>query len=195
MTSRARAGSAARDDGYATVWAVGWMLVLGLVAWAALLVSIAVARQHHLDGAADLAALSGAQALQRGQDGLRRGEPGRRREQGQRHGLRRRGRGRPAPGRRQARVAFRARPADPESSSRRSELTGGEHLVSAVARSRVEVVVGVPSGLVRTGLGPRAVGPGGVVTSRLGNGAVAACGVVVASSPVSQLAHLLATVP
>ena len=69
MTSRGRAGSAARDDGYATVWAVGWMLVLGLVAWAALLVAMAVARQHQLDGAADLAALSGAQALQRGQDG------------------------------------------------------------------------------------------------------------------------------
>jgi secretion/DNA translocation related TadE-like protein len=63
------------DHGYATVWAVGWMLVLGVVAWAAVLVTVAVARQHRVDGAADVAALAGAQALQHGEDGC--GEAGR----------------------------------------------------------------------------------------------------------------------
>jgi secretion/DNA translocation related TadE-like protein len=54
--------------GYATVWAVGWIAVLGAVAWAGVLLALAVAHQHRLDGSADLVALSAAQALQRGGD-------------------------------------------------------------------------------------------------------------------------------
>jgi secretion/DNA translocation related TadE-like protein len=56
------------ERGYATVWAVGWIAVLLLLSWVALVLAVAVAHQHRLDGAADLAALSAADALQRGQD-------------------------------------------------------------------------------------------------------------------------------
>jgi secretion/DNA translocation related TadE-like protein len=56
------------EGGYATVWAVGWIAVLLLVSWVTLVLAVAVAHQHRLDGAADLAALSAADALQRGQD-------------------------------------------------------------------------------------------------------------------------------
>ncbi len=54
--------------GYATVWAAGWMAVCLSVTWLVLLLVVAVARQHHLDGAADLVSLSAAAAQQRGRD-------------------------------------------------------------------------------------------------------------------------------
>lgn len=57
-----------RDHGYATVWAVGWMTCALTVGWWVLLVAVAVARQHHVDGSADLVSLSAADALQRGDD-------------------------------------------------------------------------------------------------------------------------------
>jgi len=58
-----------RDEaGFATVWGLCWIVVCLLVAWMALLASMVVARQHHLDGAADLTSLSAAARLQRGGD-------------------------------------------------------------------------------------------------------------------------------
>ena len=71
MWRRQFGSRAVAEDGYATVWAVGWMVVVALVTWAALLVAAGVGRQHHLDGAADLAAISAAQAVQRGEDACR----------------------------------------------------------------------------------------------------------------------------
>lgn len=59
------------DTGYATVWAVGWMSVCLTLAWTVLLLVVDVARQHHLDGAVDLAALSAAAAAQDGDDPCR----------------------------------------------------------------------------------------------------------------------------
>lgn len=64
-TDRRRVASA----GFATVWAVIWTTVLVLVGWVCLLVAGLVARQHQLDGAADLVALSAASRVQRGGDG------------------------------------------------------------------------------------------------------------------------------
>lgn len=55
--------------GYATVWATAWVAVLLALGFAVMLMTAAVARQHRLDGAADLAALSAAAAVQRGGDG------------------------------------------------------------------------------------------------------------------------------
>lgn len=55
-----------RDEGFATVWGIAWIVVCLTLGWLTLVVASAVARQHHLDGAADLAALSGAARLQRG---------------------------------------------------------------------------------------------------------------------------------
>lgn len=55
-------------DGIATVWATAWIGACLGVGWLALVVAAAVARQHHLDAAADLAALSGAARHQRGGD-------------------------------------------------------------------------------------------------------------------------------
>lgn len=58
-----------RDEaGFATVWGLCWILVCMLVGWLALLTAMVVARQHHLDGAADLTSLSAAARLQRGGD-------------------------------------------------------------------------------------------------------------------------------
>lgn len=58
-----------RDDtGIATMWAVCWMAVCLTVAWVALVVAAAVAQQHQVDGAADLASVSAAARLQRGGD-------------------------------------------------------------------------------------------------------------------------------
>ena len=59
------------DDGQATVWAIGWIAVLVSLTWITLLLAAAVARQHHLDGAADLAAVSAAGDQQRGFDACR----------------------------------------------------------------------------------------------------------------------------
>ena len=58
-----------REDGFATIWGVTWILVTMFVGWVCLLVAFAVARQHHVDGAADLVALSGAARVQDGGDG------------------------------------------------------------------------------------------------------------------------------
>jgi secretion/DNA translocation related TadE-like protein len=57
------------DAGIATVWAVAWIFVCLMIGWLGQLVATVVSAQHHLDGAADLSALSGAAQLQRGQDG------------------------------------------------------------------------------------------------------------------------------
>jgi secretion/DNA translocation related TadE-like protein len=54
--------------GVATVWAVGWMLVLVLVGGVGLVLGFAAARQHQVDAAADLIALSAASSLQRDAD-------------------------------------------------------------------------------------------------------------------------------
>lgn len=60
----------ARDDcGFATVCGIAWIVVCLCLGWLTLVVAAAVARQHHLDGAVDLAALSGAASLQRGGEG------------------------------------------------------------------------------------------------------------------------------
>ena len=63
--SRSRRESA----GFATVWAMAWSVVVMLVGWVCLLVAVLVARQHQVDGSADLVALSGASRLQDGRDG------------------------------------------------------------------------------------------------------------------------------
>jgi secretion/DNA translocation related TadE-like protein len=56
------------DRGSATVLAVVWMALLFTVVWIGLLAAAATARQHDLDGAADLVALSAAASLQSGGD-------------------------------------------------------------------------------------------------------------------------------
>jgi secretion/DNA translocation related TadE-like protein len=58
----------AGEPGVATVLAVGWIVVLMTLGWIAVLAAVIAAAQHHLDGAADLAAVSAAQSLQSGQD-------------------------------------------------------------------------------------------------------------------------------
>jgi secretion/DNA translocation related TadE-like protein len=63
--SRFRPGG---DDGIATVWGLAWLVVLLSLGWLAVMSAGVAAAQHHLDGAADLAALSGAARLQRGGD-------------------------------------------------------------------------------------------------------------------------------
>jgi len=57
------------EAGVATVWMLAWMAVLLMVAGVVVLVAQVTARQHRLDAAADLAALSGADHQQRGLDG------------------------------------------------------------------------------------------------------------------------------
>ena len=61
-----------RDErGIATVWGVAWLVVCLCLGWLGLVVGDAVARQHSVDAAADLAALSAAGSLQRGEDPCR----------------------------------------------------------------------------------------------------------------------------
>jgi secretion/DNA translocation related TadE-like protein len=48
---------------------VGWLTVLIAAGWMALLAAAIAAAQHRLDSAADLAALTGASAVARGDDG------------------------------------------------------------------------------------------------------------------------------
>jgi secretion/DNA translocation related TadE-like protein len=58
-----------RDSaGVATVWATAWMLVLVLVGGVGLVLGFAASRQHQVDAAADLVALSAAAGLHRGTD-------------------------------------------------------------------------------------------------------------------------------
>jgi secretion/DNA translocation related TadE-like protein len=60
--SRARRGEA----GVAAVWGLAWLVVCLSFGWLAVEAANVASVQHHLDGAADLAALSGAARLQRG---------------------------------------------------------------------------------------------------------------------------------
>jgi secretion/DNA translocation related TadE-like protein len=58
------------ERGIATVLALGWIAVILTVGWIAAIGAAVAAAQHRIDGAADLAALSAAQAVQSGhQDG------------------------------------------------------------------------------------------------------------------------------
>lgn len=56
------------DNGYATIWAISWLATFLTMAWLVLLLAVATARQHHLDGSADLVALSAAAAATKGVD-------------------------------------------------------------------------------------------------------------------------------
>lgn len=59
---------APEQAGMATVWAVCWMAVCLTVGWVGIGLAAAEAHQHHVDGAADLTAVSAAARLQRGGD-------------------------------------------------------------------------------------------------------------------------------
>ncbi|MEP6665183.1 MAG: Rv3654c family TadE-like protein [Nocardioidaceae bacterium] len=63
--SRSRAGE---ERGIGTVWAVTWILCLLSIGWLALVLVMAVAEQHHLDGSADMVSLSAANQLDAGGD-------------------------------------------------------------------------------------------------------------------------------
>jgi secretion/DNA translocation related TadE-like protein len=54
------------ECGSATVWALTWLALLLTLAQAVMLLAGLVARQHHIDAAADMSAISAAQLLQRG---------------------------------------------------------------------------------------------------------------------------------
>jgi secretion/DNA translocation related TadE-like protein len=54
------------ESGVATIWAVWSIVVVLSVAWVGLALGVAAARQHHLDGAADLVAISAATELSDG---------------------------------------------------------------------------------------------------------------------------------
>lgn len=64
-------GSTASEAGIATVWAVTWMFVCLTVGGVGLVLGYAEARQHQVDGSADLVAIAAASALQRGDDPCR----------------------------------------------------------------------------------------------------------------------------
>lgn len=66
MTARQR--GAVGEAGVATVMALAWIVVVTTLAWIAMLAAAATARQHRVDGAAELAAVSAATRLQRGGD-------------------------------------------------------------------------------------------------------------------------------
>jgi secretion/DNA translocation related TadE-like protein len=67
---RGRRSSRLFDErGIATVLGVAWIVVLMTAGWLAMLAAAIAWAQHHLDGAADLAALSAAQSAQSGRDG------------------------------------------------------------------------------------------------------------------------------
>jgi len=59
------------EEGVATVLAVAWIFVITTLAWIGMLAAAATARQHKVDGAADLVAVSAAARLQRGGDPCR----------------------------------------------------------------------------------------------------------------------------
>jgi secretion/DNA translocation related TadE-like protein len=56
------------DRGVASVLAVAWIVVVMTAGWIAMLAVAITAAQHHLDGAADIAAIAAAQAAQSGED-------------------------------------------------------------------------------------------------------------------------------
>ncbi len=68
LSSPAHHSSQCCHGGYASIWAVAWIGCFLALTVAALLVAGVVARQHHLDGSADLVALSAAGALRHGSD-------------------------------------------------------------------------------------------------------------------------------
>jgi secretion/DNA translocation related TadE-like protein len=57
------------ERGWATIWGVGWMAVYASLAVVVTCAALCTARQHAVDGAADLAAVAAAAAIQAGQDG------------------------------------------------------------------------------------------------------------------------------
>jgi secretion/DNA translocation related TadE-like protein len=59
-----RRGRRALEHGTATVWAAWWILTCAFIGAVIFLGAAIEARQHHLDGAADLAALSAAGRLE-----------------------------------------------------------------------------------------------------------------------------------
>jgi len=67
-------GSRLGQRGSATVAAALWMQSLLSIVWIGLIVAAATARQHDLDGAADLVALSAAAGRENGHDPCRRAE-------------------------------------------------------------------------------------------------------------------------
>jgi secretion/DNA translocation related TadE-like protein len=69
--SRTSAGHSRSESGIASIWAAWWLLACAIVGGLAFVGASVAARQHHLDGAADLAAVSAAARLQRGGDPCR----------------------------------------------------------------------------------------------------------------------------
>lgn len=61
----------ADESGVATVWAAAWIFVVTTLAWVGMIAAAATARQHKVDGSADLVAVSAAASLQRGGDACR----------------------------------------------------------------------------------------------------------------------------
>ncbi len=56
------------EQGVATIWGLGWVVVCAFVGGAIVTAAFALARQHDVDSAADLAAIAGAAAIQHGHD-------------------------------------------------------------------------------------------------------------------------------
>jgi secretion/DNA translocation related TadE-like protein len=54
------------EAGLVTLWSLAWLFVCLTVAWVGLALGVGVAEQHHLDGSADLVALSAAKELESG---------------------------------------------------------------------------------------------------------------------------------
>jgi secretion/DNA translocation related TadE-like protein len=63
------AADRAGERGSATIWGIGWMAVCASLAAVVTCAALGTAQQHAVDGAADLAAVAAAAAIQRGQDG------------------------------------------------------------------------------------------------------------------------------
>jgi secretion/DNA translocation related TadE-like protein len=59
----------AGERGSATIWGIGWMAVCASLAAVVTCAALCTAKQHAVDGAADLAAVAAAAAIQGGQDG------------------------------------------------------------------------------------------------------------------------------
>jgi secretion/DNA translocation related TadE-like protein len=63
------AADRAGERGSATIWGIGWMAVCASLAAVITCAAVCTAEQHAVDGAADLAAVAAAAALQSGHDG------------------------------------------------------------------------------------------------------------------------------
>ncbi len=57
------------QTGYATIWALAWLAACLTLGWVGVAAAAVVTAQHHLDGAADLAAVAAAAELQRSGNG------------------------------------------------------------------------------------------------------------------------------